>query len=59
MSPRLTRLSRGSAGSTGRAFLGFATTFATVAAAIVGVWWALVAITAPPPFLLPGPDRVA
>lgn len=59
MSPRLTRPPRGPAASTGRAFLGFVTTFVTVAAAIVGVWWALVAVTAPPPFLLPGPDRVA
>jgi putative hydroxymethylpyrimidine transport system permease protein len=59
MSPRLTAPPRGPASAIGRDLLRFASTFAVVAGMIVGVWWALVAITAPPPFLLPGPDRVA
>lgn len=33
--------------------------FSGVSAGLVGLWWALVLVTAPPPFLLPGPDRVA
>lgn len=28
-------------------------------AAILAVWWAIVLVFAPPPFMLPGPDRVA
>ena len=32
---------------------------AAICGGLVLLWWALVALTAPPPFLLPGPDRVA
>lgn len=32
---------------------------ALVLGLLLAGWWALVAVTAPPPFLLPGPDRVA
>jgi putative hydroxymethylpyrimidine transport system permease protein len=31
----------------------------SVLGGLLVAWWVLVAITAPPPFLLPGPDRVA
>lgn len=30
-----------------------------IAATLIFLWWLLVAIFAPPPFILPGPDRVA
>ncbi|MDK9695143.1 MAG: ABC transporter permease [Siculibacillus sp.] len=39
--------------------LRFTATFLAVAGGIVLAWWALVAVTRPPPFLLPGPERVA
>ena len=39
--------------------LGLLGRLAVVLAVLVGGWWALVLVTEPPPFLLPGPDRVA
>lgn len=33
--------------------------FATVLAGLIALWWAIVLVFAPPPFMLPAPDRVA
>lgn len=38
--------------------VGFALRFLAVFAGLVALWWAIVLVAAPPPFLLPGPDRV-
>ena len=43
----------------GGAILRLALRLVTVLGGLVAAWWALVAVTAPPPVLLPGPDRVA
>ena len=42
-----------------RRLVRFATAVVLPLAAMVALWGALVAVFAPPPFLLPGPDRVA
>ncbi|MEJ1160958.1 ABC transporter permease [Prosthecomicrobium sp. N25] len=39
--------------------LSFVAELAGVAAGLIALWWAAVLIFAPPPYLLPGPDRVA
>ncbi len=56
-SPR--RGATGAASALGRGLAGLVVRLALVLGGLVAGWWALVAATRPPPFLLPGPDRVA
>ena len=68
MSNRLSREPRGAArpktrplsfAGSPRGPLGVIARVGLVLGLLLAGWWALVAVTAPPPFLLPGPDRVA
>jgi putative hydroxymethylpyrimidine transport system permease protein len=49
----------GATSGVGRALAALLLRLAAICGGLVLVWWLLVALTAPPPFLLPGPDRVA
>jgi putative hydroxymethylpyrimidine transport system permease protein len=57
-SKRLVEPIRIGGGASSRA-LGHTLRFLAVFAGLTALWWAIVAIAAPPPFLLPGPGRVA
>ncbi len=57
--PRRASPGRGGVPAGGRVLLDLVVRLTLVLGGLLGGWWALVAVTRPPPFLLPGPDRVA